>query len=91
MLKFNVNAITRWEDYRVDHPKLQNLAIRILNQVCSSSTFERLWRSLNNIHTKKQNGLGLQKAKDLVLVNAKPSFAHKNENRVYSRHLHGFP
>ncbi|CAM8890668.1 unnamed protein product [Rhodiola kirilowii] len=30
-----------WESYGCDAPKLQNLAIRILSQTCSSSDCER--------------------------------------------------
>lgn len=68
--RFKVGAVTWWEDYGADHPELQSLAICILSQVCSSSAIERLWSSFSNNHTKKRNRLGLQKADDLVFVNA---------------------
>ncbi|MCO5574173.1 hypothetical protein L7F22_027955 [Adiantum nelumboides] len=62
--------VTWWEDYGADVPQLQSLAIKILSHVCSLSAIERLWSTFGHIHSKKRNRLGVQKANDLVFVNA---------------------
>ena len=49
---------------------LQNIAIRILSQVASSSSAERNWSTYGFIHSVKPNRLGSQKAEDLVFVHS---------------------
>ena len=49
---------------------MQNLAIRLLSQVASSSSTERNWSTYGFIHSVKRNRLGSQKAKDLVYVHS---------------------
>ena len=46
------------------------MAIQALSQGASSSQCERLGSSFGNIASKKRNRLGVQKANDLVFVNA---------------------
>ena len=49
---------------------LQNLGIRVLSQVTSSSLAERNWSTCGFVHSVKRNRLGSQKAKDLVYVHS---------------------
>ncbi|KAL8488881.1 hypothetical protein ACS0TY_024977 [Phlomoides rotata] len=57
-----------WRLFDVDATHLQNLAIRILSQISSSSSCERNWRVFERIHTKKRNRLELERLNDLVFV-----------------------
>ena len=68
--RFKISNARWWEDYGADTPLLQRLAIRVLSQGASSSPCERLWSSFGNIASKKRKRLGVQKANDLVFVNA---------------------
>ena len=68
MLK--IGAALWWEDFGSDGPELQQLAIRILSQAVSSSCLEQLWSSYSHIASKKRNRLGVERANDLVFINA---------------------
>ncbi|MCO5578351.1 hypothetical protein L7F22_032192 [Adiantum nelumboides] len=85
--RFRVGAVTWWEDYGADAPQLQSLAIKILSHVCSSSAIERLWSTFGHIHSKTRNRLGVQKANDLVFVNANLPFLTKMKSE-YTRDLY---
>jgi len=41
--------------YGTSAPNLQQLAIRVLSQTCSSSGCERNWSMFEHIHSKKRN------------------------------------
>nr|CAD1832641.1 unnamed protein product [Ananas comosus var. bracteatus] len=47
---------------------LQNLALKLLGQPCSSSCCERNWSTYSFIHSMKRNKITPQRAKDLVYV-----------------------
>ncbi|MCO5578352.1 hypothetical protein L7F22_032193 [Adiantum nelumboides] len=85
--QFRVGAVTWWEDYGADAPQLQSLAIKILSHVCSSSAIERLWSTFGHTHSKKRNRLGVQKANDLVFVNANLRLLTKMKSE-YTRDLY---
>lgn len=48
---------------------LQRVAIRILSQVCSTSTFERHWNTFQQIHSEKRNKIDKETLNDLVYIN----------------------
>ena len=57
-----------WHMFGSDTPNLQNIAIRILSQPCSSSGCERNWSMFEHIHSKKRNRLTVERMNDLVYV-----------------------
>ncbi|PSS08269.1 U3 small nucleolar RNA-associated protein [Actinidia chinensis var. chinensis] len=57
-----------WLCYGSNAPNLQKLAIRVLSQTCSASSYERNWSIFEHIHSKKQNRLEHQRLNDLVYV-----------------------
>ncbi|KAK9292394.1 hypothetical protein L1049_020361 [Liquidambar formosana] len=58
-----------WEQYGDSAPVLQRVAIRILSQVCSTSTFERHWSTFQQIHSEKRNKIDKETLNDLVYIN----------------------
>ena len=56
---FKIGSTLWWEDYGADGPKLQQFAIHILSQGCSSSCLEQLWSMYSHIAFKKRNHLGV--------------------------------
>jgi hypothetical protein len=52
-----------------DTPTLQNLALRLVSQCCSSSGCERNWSTFALVQTKVRNQLSHQKLHKLVYVN----------------------
>ncbi|KAH7287093.1 hypothetical protein KP509_32G038100 [Ceratopteris richardii] len=68
--RLRVGASLWWEDFGFDGPKLQQLAIRILSQACTTSCLEQLWSVYGHVASKKRNMLCLQRASDLVFVSA---------------------
>lgn len=58
-----------WEQYGDSAPVLQRVAMRILSQVCSSSTFERHWSTFQQIHSEKRNKLDKETLNDIAYVN----------------------
>eukprot|EP00253_Pinus_taeda_P030084 PITA_30084 len=53
-----MNPVRWWICHRANGVHLQNLAIRILSQVASSSSVERHWSTYGFIHSVKRNRLG---------------------------------
>ncbi|KAI3842697.1 hypothetical protein MKW98_015364, partial [Papaver atlanticum] len=58
-----------WEQYGDSAPGLQRVAVRILSQVCSASTFERNWSTFQQIHSEKRNKLDKETLADLIYIN----------------------
>ncbi|XP_010261476.1 PREDICTED: uncharacterized protein LOC104600301 isoform X1 [Nelumbo nucifera] len=58
-----------WEQYGDSAPMLQRVAVRILSQVCSASTFERNWSTFQQIHSEKRNRLDKETLNDLLYIN----------------------
>ncbi|KAK6936736.1 HAT, C-terminal dimerization domain [Dillenia turbinata] len=58
-----------WEQYGDSAPDLQQVAIRILSQVCSGSSFERHWSTFQQIHSEKRNKIEKETLNDLVYIN----------------------
>lgn len=57
-----------WEQYGDSAPGLQRVAVRILNQVCSSLALDRNWSSFQQIHFEKRNKLEKEALSDLLYV-----------------------
>ncbi|KAH7438979.1 hypothetical protein KP509_04G039900 [Ceratopteris richardii] len=68
--RLRVGATLWWDDFGFDGPNLQQLAIRILSQACTTSCLEQLWSVYGHVSSKKRNRLGVQRASDLVFVSA---------------------
>ncbi|KAL9237386.1 hypothetical protein vseg_011940 [Gypsophila vaccaria] len=58
-----------WEQYGDSAPVLQRVAIRILSQVCSTSTFDKQWSTFQQIHSEKRNKIDKETMSDLVYIN----------------------
>ncbi|XP_047325926.1 uncharacterized protein LOC124929570 isoform X2 [Impatiens glandulifera] len=58
-----------WEQFGDSTPVLQRVAMRILSQVCSSSTFERQWSVFQQIHSEKRNKIDKETLNDLIYIN----------------------
>jgi len=48
---------------------LQRVAIRILSQACSTSTFEKQWSTFQQIHSEKRNKIDKETLNDLIYIN----------------------
>jgi hypothetical protein len=59
---------TWWSNYGQDAPLLMSLAMKLLNQLASSSCYERNWSTYSFIHSVKRNSLTPTRAEDLVFV-----------------------
>ncbi|XP_073010964.1 uncharacterized protein [Typha latifolia] len=57
-----------WVAHGASASILQNLALRLLGQLCSSSSFERNWSTYSFIHSLKRNKIIPQRAEDLVYM-----------------------
>ncbi|XP_012852150.1 PREDICTED: uncharacterized protein LOC105971802 [Erythranthe guttata] len=58
-----------WEQFGDGAPMLQRVAIRILSQVCSTSTFQRQWSNFQQIHSEKRNKIDKETLNDLLYIN----------------------
>jgi hypothetical protein len=61
---------------------LQQLAMRLLSQVTSSSCCERNWSTYGNLHTLKKSRLEQSKAKTMVYVHSNLHLIYKDEEQV---------
>lgn len=64
-----------WEQYGDAAPILQQAAIRILSQVCSTSTLERQWSTYQQIHSEKRNKIDKETLNDLIYINYNLKFS----------------
>ena len=62
----NSLAVEWWFMYRNQTPTLRNLAIKVISQTTSSSTYERNWSTFALIHTKQSNRLAYSRLQQLV-------------------------
>ncbi|XP_042480873.1 uncharacterized protein LOC122061586 isoform X1 [Macadamia integrifolia] len=76
-----------WEQYGDSAPGLQRVAVRILSQVCSASTFERNWSTFQQIHSEKRNRLDKETLNDLLYIN----YNLKLESRIKGRPIETDP
>ncbi len=59
-----------WEEFGAGLGGLQDLAIRILSQACTTSCLEQLWSVYAHVASKKRNRLDVKRANDLIYVSA---------------------
>ncbi|MCO5600568.1 hypothetical protein L7F22_054682 [Adiantum nelumboides] len=62
--------VSWWEKFGGLNPAFQCLALRVLSQEVSSSSAERLWSIMGDIHTKDRNRLNIPQLNRLAFVNA---------------------
>jgi hypothetical protein len=67
-----------WETHRATFPLLQQLAIRFLSQVTSSSCCERNWSTYGNLYSLKKSKLEQSRAETMVYV-------HTNLRLIYKQ------
>jgi hypothetical protein len=70
------NPYAWWETHGATCPPLQQLAMRLLSQVTSSSSCDRNWRTYGNLYNSKKSRLEQSKAETMVYV-------HTNLRLVY--------
>ena len=59
-----------WEEVGAGLGGLQDLAIWILSQACTTSCLEQLWSVYAHVASKKRNRLDVKRANDLIYVSA---------------------
>ncbi|KAJ7959967.1 Dimer_Tnp_hAT domain-containing protein [Quillaja saponaria] len=70
-----------WLVYGSSASLLQNIALKLLGQPCSSSCCERNWSTYSFIHSMRRNKITPQRAKDLVYVHTNLRLlSRKNES-----------
>jgi len=63
-------ALAWWQQWGVEVPDLQRLAIKIVPLIIGSGPAERTWKDIGNILTKNRNRLRVSTCIDLVFVRA---------------------
>ncbi|KAF7812908.1 Dimer_Tnp_hAT domain-containing protein [Senna tora] len=66
--KWSLEPREWWIMYGSSAPLLQNLALKLLSQPCSSSCCERNWSTYSFIHSVRRNKITPKRAEDLVFV-----------------------
>ena len=61
-------ALAWWQEWGVEVPDLQRLAIKIVPLIIGSGAAERTWKDIGNILTKNRNRLRMSTCLDLVFV-----------------------
>ncbi|XP_077240039.1 uncharacterized protein LOC143880943 [Tasmannia lanceolata] len=72
-----MDPVAWWENFGSETPQLQTLAIKILSQISSISTFLESWSNDDLAYTETINKLGVERAEDLIYV--------RNNLRLHSR------
>ncbi|XP_057444810.1 uncharacterized protein LOC130737057 [Lotus japonicus] len=65
-----IDAKSWWLTHGAHAPLLQQVALKLLGQPCSSSCSERNWSTYSFIHSLKRNKMTPERAKDLVFVHS---------------------
>ncbi len=68
-----------WEEFGAGLGALQDLAIRILSQACTTSCLEQLWSVYAHVASKKRNRLDVQRANDLIYVSSNLKMLFKSD------------
>uniref|UniRef100_A0A7N2LH57 BED-type domain-containing protein n=1 Tax=Quercus lobata TaxID=97700 RepID=A0A7N2LH57_QUELO len=68
--RWNYNPMLWWSTYGSTLPLLQTLALKLLEQPCSSSCVERSWSTYGFIHSMRRNRITPKRAEDLVFVHS---------------------
>ncbi|XP_050379561.1 uncharacterized protein LOC126796890 [Argentina anserina] len=81
--KFYFEPLIWWASYGASTPRLQSLALRLVNQPCSSSCCEINWSTYSFIQGLKRNKLEPKRAQDLVYVHTNLRLLAKAEPTYY--------
>lgn len=68
--RYDMDPKAWWVIHGSSTPHMQNLALKLLGQPCSSSCCERNWSTYSFIHSLKRNKLTPHRADDLVFVHS---------------------
>uniref|UniRef100_A0A7N2LNF3 Uncharacterized protein n=1 Tax=Quercus lobata TaxID=97700 RepID=A0A7N2LNF3_QUELO len=68
--RWSYNPMLWWSTYGSTLPLLQTLALKLLEQPCSSSCAERNWSTYGFIHSMRRNKITPKCAEDLVFVHS---------------------
>ncbi|GAV92311.1 Dimer_Tnp_hAT domain-containing protein [Cephalotus follicularis] len=68
-----------WLVHGYSAPILQNLALKLLGQPCSSSCCERNWSTYSFIHSMRRNKISPKRAEDLVFVHTNLHLLSRND------------
>eukprot|EP00253_Pinus_taeda_P032925 PITA_32925 len=74
-----------WANHRTTSPPLQQLAMRLLSQVTSSSCCKRNWSTYGNLYSVKKSRLEQSRAETMVYVHTKPSSYYRQRKRVEAK------
>ncbi|KNA25305.1 hypothetical protein SOVF_007880 [Spinacia oleracea] len=72
-----------WEQYGDSAPVLQKVAMRILSQVCSTSTTEKQWSTFQQIHSEKRNKIDKEALNDLIYINYNLKLGRPRNNKSF--------
>ncbi|XP_050365631.1 uncharacterized protein LOC126784191 [Argentina anserina] len=81
--KFHFEPIIWWASYGASTPLLQTLALKLLNQPCSSSCCERNWSTYSFIYGLKRNKLEPKRAQDLVYIHTNLRLLARRDPNYY--------
>ncbi|XP_050378196.1 uncharacterized protein LOC126795396 [Argentina anserina] len=81
--KFHFEPIIWWAIYGASTPLLQTLALKLLNQPCSSSCCERNWSTYSFIYGLKRNKLEPKRAQDLVYIHTNLKLLARRDPNYY--------
>ncbi|GAV60089.1 Dimer_Tnp_hAT domain-containing protein, partial [Cephalotus follicularis] len=68
-----------WLVHGSSAPILQNLALKLLGQPCSSSCCERNWSTYSFIHSMRRNKISPKRAEDLVFLHTNLRLLSRND------------
>ena len=63
-----LDAHSWWQQFGSHAPELQHIAVRLLSQVSSACTCERIWSTFDFIHSRRRNRLHVDRATKLVYI-----------------------
>jgi len=76
-----MDAKSWWIIHGSHAPILQNIALKLLGQLCSSFYCERNWSTYSFIHSLKRNKMTPKRAKDLVFVHSNLRLLSRNSSK----------
>ncbi|KAH6780496.1 hypothetical protein C2S52_011733 [Perilla frutescens var. hirtella] len=81
--RYDMDPKSWWVIYGTSTPKLQALALKILNQPSSLSCAERNWSTYSFIHSLRRNKMTPKRAEDLVFIHSNLRFLSRKIPKYY--------
>ncbi|KAH6781453.1 hypothetical protein C2S51_006746 [Perilla frutescens var. frutescens] len=81
--RYDMDPKSWWVIYGTSAPKLQALALKILNQPSSSSCAERNWSTYSFIHSLRRNKMTPKRAEDLVFIHSNLRLLSRKTPKYY--------